>query len=198
LEEESLESQESLENLESLEPEVVEEPRRLPIEIDKPEPPKRKLRPVEIKIAEMAARGWTPEEIAKEVHRSRERVYLILKTEEVWDYMKGIIRDTFSEGDRILVLLYKKAMKGLDDDLQSSDPDVRKVARDQVLKTVLSKIGALTEGEKTQVNLFQFMGGGKEGSGQSLIQSMDDIILQKRKERGLSLNDEDDEETMPV
>jgi len=184
----------SEEELENLEPEIVEEQKpNLPAEIEPEEEkptPRRKLRPVEVKIAEMAARGWSPEEIAQEVHRTRDRVYNILKTDEVWDYMKGIIRDTFSEGDRILVLLYKKAMKGLDDDLSSSNPDVRKAARDQVLKTVLSKIGALTDGERTQINFFQFMGGSKEGPG--LIETMDDIILQKRKERGLPADDEDE------
>jgi len=149
-----------------------------------------------MRIAEMAARGWSPEDIAREVDRSPARIYAILKSDEVWEYMKDIIRDTFSEGDRILAYLYKKAMKGLDLDLTSSDPAVRQAARADIFKQWgYGRDKVVSNGEKAHISLFQQIFMGKEGAPTgSIIESIDDIILQKRKERGLPLEPPEDEE----
>ena len=145
-------------------------------------------------IAERAARGWSPEQIAeaKEVNLTRDRVYNILKREDVWEEVKWIIRDTFSEGDRMLASLYKRSLQTLDDDLNSIHPDVRASARADVLKLTREKVVQMGEdGEKPRsVSFIQQIFTGSEGEGSkrrssNLIHSMDDVILQKRKERGL-------------
>lgn len=134
------------------------------------------------RIAEMAARGWSPEEIAKEVKLRQDRVYEILKTDEVWEFVKDIIKNIFSEGDRVLAFLYKKALKGLDDDLLSNDADIRKSAREQVLKFLVRD-----GGEKSHISFIQQVYTNKGEPGGSVVESIDDLILQKRKERGLSV-----------
>ena len=171
-------------------PEVVEQP------VETQPLRRKKLSVRNMRIAELAARGWSPEEIAREVGRSRERIYEILKTDDVWEYIKDVIRDTFSEGDRILAYLYKKAMKGLDIDLSSSDPEVRQAARADIFKQWgYGRDKVVSSGEKAHISLFQQIFMGREGAPTgSIIESIDDIILQKRKERGLPLEPEDEEE----
>lgn len=140
-------------------------------------------------IAEMASRGWSPEEIAKEVGRKTITIYNILKRDDVWEYIAETIRSTFSEGDRILAYLYKKSLKGLDDDLSSPDSDVRKNAREQVFKQWgygRDKLVSDGDSSSRQISLFQQIFLGRESGGGHIIESMDDIILKKRKERGLS------------
>jgi hypothetical protein len=145
------------------------------------------------KIAEMASRGWSVSLIAKEVGLTENRVYVILKeNDQVWEYINQIIKDTFSEGDRILAALYKKAMIGIDEDLSSGDADVRIKTREQILKLWSSLSKAGEEGSGPQFNLIQqFFSGGK---GTGIVQSMDEIILQKRKERGLLTQEEPKQE----
>jgi hypothetical protein len=152
--------------------------------------PKKKRGSLSIRyrrIAEMAARGWSPEEIAKEVKLRQDTVYEILKTDEVWEYVKEVIKDIFSEGDRILAFLYKKSLKGLDDDLLSDNADVRKSAREQVLKFLVRD-----GGEKSHISFIQQVYNTKGGES-SVIESIDDLILQKRKERGLPTENGTDE-----
>ena len=136
------------------------------------------------KIAALAVRGWSPVEIGKEVGVRPERISIILERDDVWESVIEEIRGLFSEGDRILASLYKKAMKGLDEDMSSTDPAVRRSAREQVLKLWGYGKNQPQDGEKSISLIQQFFGGGVEGA-KPLIQSMDEIILQKRKERGL-------------
>ncbi len=141
------------------------------------------------KIASLAVRGWSPTEIANEVGVKPERISLILERDDVWEYVLDEIRGLFSEGDRILSSLYKKTMISLDEDLSSKDPNVRKSAREQVLRLC----GKNQSSDGSNVSLVQQFFGGGEGS-KPLIQSMDEIILQKRKERGLKTEVKDGED----
>jgi hypothetical protein len=159
---------------------------------------RKKLSPINMRIAEMAARGFSPEQIAHDVGRTRARVYEILKTDEVWEEVKDRIRDTFSEGDRVLAYLYKKAMLGLDTDLSSTDPEIRKAARADIFRQWGYGRDKGGEGERTSISLFQQIFTGRAGTSTgSVVQSIDDLILQKRKDRGLPAyppEDEDDKE----
>jgi len=155
------------------------------------EKPEKKISVISRRVAEFAARGWSPKEISEEVGITKARISQILSKEEVWNYVTDIIRSTFSEGDRILSFLYRKTMMGLDQDLSSVDADVRKNAREQVLKVWgYGRDKSLSDEDKPRVSLVQQFFGG--GGGQKIIQTMDDIILQSRKDRGLDISSKEE------
>lgn len=131
-------------------------------------------------VAELAARGWSVNQIGKQVGVRPERVSIILEKDEVWEYVLEIIKNLFSEGDRILASLYKKALEGLDMDLSNPSPEIRRQAREQVRIWCMGK--SQEKGGPVVGIVQQFFGA---GNGKSIVQSMDEIILQKRKERGL-------------
>jgi hypothetical protein len=159
--------------------------------VEEIEEKKKKLSSLYRRIAELSARGWSHQEISEEVGRTQSRISQILTRDDVWDYVTSIIRSTFSEGDRILSTLYKKTMVGLDQDVSSPDPDIRKNAREQVLKVWgYGRDKSLSDEDKPRVSLVQQFFG--SGSGQKTIQTMDDVILQSRKERGLDISDKEE------
>jgi hypothetical protein len=144
-----------------------------------------------LKIAQMAVRGFSMEQIADEVKVPVARVSKLLRTNnQIWDFISRAIQETFSEGDRILAYLYKKSMMSLDDELSSPSPDIRQKARSQIfemLKAMQMTRGSAEEGggqDNRSIIFNQFFGSSKVASG-SKIKSMDDLILQKRRERGL-------------
>ena len=142
------------------------------------------------KIASLAVRGWSPVEIGREMGLRPERVTVILERDDVWQFVIEEIRGLFSEGDRMIASLYKKAMVTLDEDLSSADPNIRKAAREQVLRLWGYGKNQPQDGERPNVSIVQQFLGGAEGGSKPLIQSMDEIILQKRKERGLKTETE--------
>lgn len=129
------------------------------------------------RIAELAARGYSAEQIAREVNRSVMRVRMILDKPEIYEEIKNIVKERFEEGDRLLSYLYKKALKELDVALDSDNFEIKDRAIEKVLK--MMGYGKTPEGG---VRVFQFFG---QGSNKGFIESIDDLILQKRKERGL-------------
>jgi hypothetical protein len=152
---------------------------------------KGKTAVVYLRLANMAIRGYSTNQIADELGLDEHRVTKLLKdNKQIWDYIQRHLEATFSEGDRILAYLYKKAMMSLDDELSSGSADVRQKAREQVFDMLkIMGMGRTNdkEGEvhdNRSVIFNQFFGGNKSPiSGK--IQSMDDLILMKRKERGL-------------
>jgi hypothetical protein len=140
-------------------------------------------------IAEYAARGYPPKMIAKIVGMKTDSVRDVLeKNELVGEYINQILSDLFQEGDMLLVNLYKKALVKLDSEMESPDADIRHKAIEKVLKQAMitaGKGGGEEGGSKTLIA--QFFGGsqGSGGSGGIGVESMDEVILRKRKERGL-------------
>src|SRR4030042_4970835 len=130
-------------------------------------------------IAEYAARGYSVELIAERIGITKGKVYNILETNElVWEEINRILTNIFADGDRMIANLRIKALKKLDDQLDSLNGDLRDKAIEKILKCSDYSKGDL----KGAVIQFFGPGGKSEASG---IQSIDDIILQKRKERGL-------------
>lgn len=129
------------------------------------------------KLAELMARGWNVPQIAKELQLSTQHVYRLLNRPEVCSEVNEIVSEKFKDGDRLLSFLYKKAMIKLDEDMESSIPEIRQEAIEKVLKCV----GYPKSKDGLTINQQINTGGGNVG----LIQDIDSIILQKRKERGL-------------
>jgi len=132
------------------------------------------------KIAELASRGWTAEMISKEVGLKKTRIFRILKRDDVCQYVLEIVNEKFKEGDKILGWLYAKAMRRLDENLDSPIPSVRENAIEKVLKCY-----GYNQGEGKVPSIIQqiFTQGGP-----GIVQSIDDLIIQKRLERGLSID----------
>jgi hypothetical protein len=130
-------------------------------------------------LAEMVARSYPINVIAQELHMKETTVYRILeKNEEVWDVINDVINSIFAEGDRLLASLRTKALIKLDEQLNSTDEGVRDKAIDKILKiTDYKKEG----GDRTAI----FIGAG--GKSQQGIESVDEMILRMRKERGLPM-----------
>jgi hypothetical protein len=174
------------------EAEVINEDKKPPEDKKFPvivKPPEKKEEPKKGKlslryrlIAEHAARGYPIEIIASKVNLTETTVYRILnENAQVWAEVNRIIENIFSEGDRILAGLYRKAMVKLDEQLE--DPDVN--IRDKAIEKILKCYGFKGE----QPSILQFIGGGKGPTG---VETIDDIIIRKRKERGLPVEDPDE------
>ena len=188
------ENAENDKNLPVIAPEIIADPpiklprrkdsRLLPLESKK-----GKTAVVYLRIAQMAVRGFSTDQISEETGLSIARINKLLRSnKQIWDYITRQIQATFSEGDRILPQLYKKALISLDEELSSPSADVRQKARAQVfemLKAMQMVKSTDEDSEDKRTIIFQqFFGTKSPISGK--IKSMDDLIIQKRKERGLS------------
>ena len=133
------------------------------------------------RIAYLASKGLVAEDIAKDVNLTVDRVYKILGRGDVLEEANRFIRDSFKGSERFMVMLLDKALQALEDQILSGSSDEKKFAIDRVLKFFQAK----GEGEKGNKTLIaQFFSGMKEGE-QDAGKRLDEIILQKRRERGL-------------
>ena len=74
----------------------------------------------------MAARSYPVSVIAQELGMKESTIYRLLgSNEEIWDEINTIIANLFAEGDRMLANLRTKALIKLDEQLESTDPDLR-------------------------------------------------------------------------
>jgi hypothetical protein len=142
-------------------------------------------------IAELAARCYPIDLIAKQVGLKPKRVYQLLdKSVEIWEEIDRIIKDLFSEGDRMLANLRINALKRLDDHIIDTNKNISLAAIEKVLK-----VYDYSKGEGPKQAIMNFYGQGGKGSTLG-VESMDDFILNRRKERGLleHKHEGDDEE----
>ena len=79
-----------------------------------------------------------------------------------------------------------KVLAKLDEDLSSDDPEVRGRAIDQVIKVYLTRTGKY--GNPTIAQYINVNGQGKT----DFLTNIDELIIQKRKERGLPLTWEEE------
>jgi hypothetical protein len=131
-------------------------------------------------IAEMAARSYPIAVIAQELHMKQSTVYRLLESnEDIWDEINKVIASMFAEGDRILAHLRLKALVKLDEQLNSPNESISERAINKILRITDSKPPA--EGSKTAIFIGQ---GGRSDQG---IESVDEMIIRMRKERGLPM-----------
>ncbi|OGM09287.1 hypothetical protein A2Z67_05090 [Candidatus Woesebacteria bacterium RBG_13_36_22] len=129
-------------------------------------------------IAEYASRGYPPGIIARDLRINVKRVYHILRTNKlVHEEIRRIISERFSESEKMLGYLFIKALSKIDFDMESANIEQRDKAIDRVIKMYGNmKAGGL---QPTNINQFFNMGGG------DVVQDIDALILQKRRDRGL-------------
>jgi len=140
----------------------------------------KRLKPKHRLIGDLASRGWTAQMISKELHIHYKTVMEVLKREEVIEYTNIVVRNLFLDADRLLINLFMKSLIILDQQLDSTDPGVKDKAIGRTLNFFQTK-GAETRG-KPLIN--QFFSGMQQGN-EDLGKRLDEIVLQKRRERGL-------------
>jgi hypothetical protein len=98
--------------------------------------------------------------------------------EEVATEINRITAERFQEADRLLVILYQKALTKLDQHLDSPNVKIQARAIDRVLKFYEPK------DKRGRPLIAQFFAGaqGQQGGREK---SFDEIILENRKQRGL-------------
>lgn len=181
------------EEKDSIEAEIVE-PKLLPAKIEesKEERKKGKLSIKYRTVAEYAARGYPVEIISKMSGVKVTTVYALLeKNELVWEEINRILAGIFSEGDRILANLYIKALYKLDDQLSSTNPEIYGKAVEKIVKMYGDRAGSKSGEKPSILQFFGSVGGRPEiGQGPLIEGGIDQLILKKRKERGLENSDE--------
>ena len=136
-----------------------------------------KLKPKYRIVAELALHGYPLSEISKKMNLTDRRIRQILKSGNVIAYINRSIQSMFEESDRLLARLYQKALFGLEKQLEDSSPDMRDKAMDKIIKLCGYKSD---DSKHTSVTIFN-----QNQSSSSLVNSIDEIILAKRRDRGL-------------
>jgi hypothetical protein len=141
-----------------------------------------------LKVATLVARGFPISFVAKEAGLSETRIYHLLADPDsfVNQEVHRILNDLFASNDRMLLNIYLKVLVKLDEDLSSDDPEVRGRAIDQVIKVYMTRTGK--SGNPTIAQYINVSGQGTT----DFPANIDELIIQKRKERGLPLTWEDE------
>jgi hypothetical protein len=143
----------------------------------------RKLKPRHRLIGDLACRGWTAQRIAKELGVHHKTVVEVLKRQEVIEYVNITVTNLFQDCDRMLLNVFMKAIVILEQQLDSSDPAVRDRGVDKTLKFFQAK-GA--DGRAKPLIAQFFSNTGKdEQKVEEAEETLDEIILRKRRERNL-------------
>ena len=140
----------------------------------------KKIKPKHRLIGDLASRGWTALMISKKLRVHYKTVMEVLKREEVIEYVNITVTDLFLESDRLLVNLYRKELPILDQELDSQSPELRDKAVDKILKCFGYR--RFLVGTPSLLNQIT---SNPNAKGDNFIQSIEDLILQKRLTRGL-------------
>jgi len=129
-------------------------------------------------IAALIARGFSVKYVAKKLKISESRIYHLLsdKDSRVNAEINRILNEVFAGNDRRLVNLYNKALQKLDAMLSSSDGEKQFRAIDRIIRIYLARSA------KNAVTIKQYFG---IESQEEKRETMDEIVLRMRRERGL-------------
>jgi plasmid maintenance system antidote protein VapI len=138
-------------------------------------------------IAALIARGFSVKYVAKKLKISEDRIYHLLSDRNslVNAEINRFLNETFGASDRRLVNLYDKALQKLDAMLSSSDEETQCRAIDRIIKIYLARSA------KNAVTIQQYFGIQSQEGGDDNIESIDEVILRRRKERGLDRSPDD-------
>jgi len=136
-------------------------------------------------IAALIARGFSVKYVAKKLKMSESHIYHLFSEKDslVNAEINRILNEAFAASDRRLVNLYDKALKKLDALLSSSDEEKQFRAIDRIIRIYL------TRSAKNAVTIQQYFG---IKSQEEKAETLDEIILRMRKERGLQLVEEEE------
>jgi transcriptional regulator with XRE-family HTH domain len=134
-------------------------------------------------IAELIARGCHLKDVAKKVNLSKSQIYHLSSDKDSFVNAEifRILSELFAENDRRLISLYAEALEKLNNLLSSSDEEKQFRAIDRIIKIFLAR------STKNAVTIQQYFGIGS----QEEKETVDQMILRMRKERGLPDPSED-------
>ena len=160
---------------------MTEKPKELPIQLENKSALAHKKGKIGIKYQRIAflvsKGGLSTKQIAADVNISESRLYKILETrQDVWDEINRLTVESFKGSERFVATLLEKALETLEDQLVSGTADERKFAIDRVLKF-------FQKGDEKKTLIAQFFSGA--GQTPDVGKRLDEIIIQKRRERGL-------------
>jgi len=132
-------------------------------------------------IAALLARGFSVKDVAKKLKMSESRIYHLLSDKDslVNAEINRILNESFCAGDRRLISLYDKALEKLDSMLSSFDEEKQIRAIDRITKIYLSR------STKNWVTIQQYFGIAPPEEDDGRPKSIEELILQMRKERRL-------------
>jgi len=142
-----------------------------------PQKVKGKTKAKHTMIAALIARGFAVKDVAQEVRLSESQIYHLLSDKDsfVNAEILRILSELFTENDRHLIDLYKKALQILDNMLLSSDEAKQFRAIDRIIRIFLARSA------RNPVTIQQYFG----IESQEERETIDQMILRMRKERGL-------------
>lgn len=128
-------------------------------------------------IAALIARGFPVKDVAQQVNLSESQIYHLLSDKDSFVNAEifRILSELFTENDRHLIDLYNKALQKLDNMLSSSDEEKQFRAIDRIIRIFLARSA------KNAVTIKQYFG----IESQEEKETIDEMILRMRKERGL-------------
>jgi AcrR family transcriptional regulator len=150
---------------------------------------KGKIKAKHTLVAALIARGFPVKDVAQQVNLSESQIYHLLSDKDSFVNAEifRILSELFADNDRHLINLYSKALQKLDNMLSSSDEEKQFRAIDRIIKTYLSRSA------KNAVTIQQYFGIESQEEKEGEVESIDDFILQRRKDRGLTEHEHDDE-----
>jgi hypothetical protein len=132
------------------------------------------------KVAFLLSMGYPVSIVAKETGLSESRIYHLLSDKDsfVNFEINRILNETLRTRDLLLGNLYFSILRHLDKMLESSDVKERDEAIDQIINLVLAR-----RARNGHPLISQYFSVQSQGQGSS--ESIDDLIIRKRRERGL-------------
>jgi hypothetical protein len=134
------------------------------------------------KIAELISRGTDIPVVAEEMGLVERTIYALLrKKPEIMQEAYRLVKERHKQSDLLLVNLHRTALEKLQEALESGNLDIQ----DKAIKQILALTRPPKSGEATTPAIQQFFSNVVADPLVTKEESLDDIILRKRKERGL-------------
>lgn len=139
---------------------------------------KGKIKAKHTMIAALIARGFPVKDVAQQVNLSESQIYHLLSHKDSFVNAEifRILSELFTENDRHLIDLYNKTLQKLDKMLSGSDEEKQFRAIDRIIRIFLARSA------KNPVTIQQYLG----IESQEEKETVDEMLLRMRKERGLS------------
>jgi len=139
-------------------------------------------------IAALLARGFSVKYVAKKLKMSKSRIYHLLSDKDslVNAEINRILNELFASSDRRLMNLYEKALQRLDAMLSSPDEEKQYRAIDSIIKIYFRRSA------KNAITIQQYFGVESQQEEEGEPETIDEMLLRMRKERGLPLLPDDD------
>ena len=132
-------------------------------------------------IADLICQGGSTKDVSEKMKMPKDRIYHLLadKNSPVNVEIRRILTERREANDRRQMDLYTKALQKLDEMLSSSDEEKQLQAIDRIIKIYFTRV------DKNAPVIQQNFGLSEEEKKKIFLQYADEMIIEKRRERGL-------------